>query len=129
MLVLSVILMLTAVAMPVAASNRKNAGEHTSICSNGTCSLFFSGRMANVNCHVVNKGADRMTVTMVLLKYKNGTWKKVQSCSRTTGKSRVSLSGRKRILPGKYRAKVTVVAVKGAYKKTTSYYSAVVVKK
>ena len=129
LLVLSAILLLTAVVMPVTAANKKNAGRHISMCSNGTCSLRIKGNHAAADCHVINKGADKMTVTMDLLKYKNGTWKKVQSCGKTTRKSRVSLSGRKLILPGRYRAKVTVVAVRGNCKKTTSYYSMVAIKK
>ena len=86
LLVLSAILLLTAVVMPVTAANKKNAGRHISMCSNGTCSLRIKGNHAAADCHVINKGADKMTVTMDLLKYKNGTWKKVQSCGKTTRK-------------------------------------------
>ena len=121
---MTVLLVAMLMVMPAMANTQDSDIAPTSLQST-TCSLSISGITAKYSCAISGVTCDKLSATLSLQKYKDGSWQTVKSSTDSSTTGYLIIEKSKLITAGKFRAKAVVTATKGTQKETITYYSAV----
>ena len=121
---LTILLAVILITMP-AETKAAESGIMPRSMQTTSCSLSISGATAKYGGVVSAAGCSKLSVTLSLQKYKDRKWRTVKTNSMSTTNASLTFTKSKLITAGKFRAKATVKAEKGALTETFTYYSAV----